>query len=265
MKKNFVFIKLSLMLVFCLSATAFGQETTGNIEGTVKDAAGSVVPNVTISISSTQNTASGTTTTGVTTGFRRTITTNEDGFFRVLQVPPGAYDVVTTATGGFGEARYENVTVSIGQNTQVDITVNPGSGVNTVDVLASDTQPVDTTNNAIQTTINAQKIELIPKTTGFTGLLKTVPGTRPESRSGGFSVDGASGGENVFVIDGQEVTNYRTGTLNEIYNIPTQLVQEVQVKSSGFEAAFGGATGGVVSVVTRGGNNDFHGEFGIQF
>lgn len=265
MKKNFVFIKLSLMLIFCLSATAFGQETTGNIEGTVKDPAGSVVPNVTISISSTQNTASGTTTTGVTTGFRRTITTNEDGFFRVLQVPPGAYDVVTTVTGGFGEARYENVTVSIGQNTQVDITVNPGSGVNTVDVLASDTQPVDTTNNAIQTTINAQKIELIPKTTGFTGLLKTVPGTRPESRSGGFSVDGASGGENVFVIDGQEVTNYRTGTLNETYNIPTQLVQEVQVKSSGFEAAFGGATGGVVSVVTRGGNNDFRGEFGTQF
>jgi hypothetical protein len=265
MKKNFVFIKLSLMLVFCLSATAFGQETTGNIEGTVKDAAGSVVPNVTISISSTQNTASGTTTTGVTTGFRRTITTDENGFFRVLQVPPGAYDVVTTATGGFGEARYENVTVSIGQNTQVDITVNPGSGVNTVDVLASDTQPVDTTNNAIQTTINAQKIELIPKSTGFTSLLRTVPGTRPESRSGGFSVDGASGGENVFVIDGQEVTNYRTGTLNETYNIPTQLVQEVQVKSSGFEAAFGGATGGVVSVVTRGGNNDFRGEFGVQF
>ena len=265
MKKNFVFMKLSLILIFCLSATAFGQETTGNIEGTVKDPAGSIVPNVTINISSTQNAASGTTTTGVTTGFKRTITTNEDGFFRVLQVPPGAYDVVTTATGGFGEARYENVTVSIGQNTQVDITVNPGSGVNTVDVLASDTQPVDTTNNAIQTTINAQKIELIPKTTGFTGLLKTVPGTRPESRSGGFSVDGASGGENVFVIDGQEVTNYRTGTLNETYNIPTQLVQEVQVKSSGFEAAYGGATGGVVSVVTRGGNNDFHGEFGLQF
>ncbi|MGH9875352.1 MAG: hypothetical protein ACRD9S_23095 [Pyrinomonadaceae bacterium] len=64
---------------------------------------------------------------------------------------------------------------------------------------------------------------------------------------------------------GQEVTNYRTGTLNETYNVPTQLVQEVQVKSSGFEATYGGATDGVVSVVTRGGGNDFHGEFGMQF
>jgi outer membrane receptor protein involved in Fe transport len=61
------------------------------------------------------------------------------------------------------------------------------------------------------------------------------------------------------------VTNYRTGTLNETFNIPTQLVQEVQVQSSGFTANYGGATGGVVSVVTRSGSNDFHGEFGMQF
>src|SRR6185295_16775533 len=203
-------------------------------------------------------------TTGVGTGFKRTSTTNDEGFFRVLQVPPGTYDVVTTPSSGFGEARYENVTVAIGQSTQLTIAISPGTTATVVDVVSSDVPPVDTTNNSIQTTISAQKIELIPKSTGFTGLLKTVPGTRPESRTGGFSVDGASGGENVFVIDCLEVTNYRTGSLNETYNIPTQLVQEVQVKSSGFEASYGGATGGVVSVVTRSGANDFHGEFGMQ-
>ncbi len=173
MKKNFIFIALLLSLAFCLSITTFGQETTGNIEGTVKDATGAVVPNVTITVTSSQGSASGTTTTGVTTGFNRTITTNDEGFFRVLQVPPGAYDVVTAASGGFGEARYENVTVAIGQNTQLDITVNPGSTVNTVDVAVSDAPPVDTTNNAIQTTINAQKIELVPKGTGFTSVLRS--------------------------------------------------------------------------------------------
>jgi hypothetical protein len=178
MKKNFRFAKLLFLLVFCLSvATVFGQETTGNIEGTVRDAAGAVVPNVTLTITNAGRTTTGTTTTGTSTGFRRTITTNEDGFFRVLQVPPGTYNVVTAATSGFGEARYENVTVAIGQNTQLEITVNPGGNVNTVDVAVSDAPPVDTTNNAIQTTINAQKIELLPKSTGFTGLLKSVPGT----------------------------------------------------------------------------------------
>ncbi len=251
--------------MFCLSLTVFGQETTGSIEGFVKDASGAVVPNVTISISTTKGSGAGTTTTGIGTGFRRNVTTNRDGFFRVLQVPPGIYDVVMAEGSGFGESRYENVAVAIGQSIQLEITANPGSSVSTVDVTVSDVPPIDITNSSIQTTISAQKIDLLPKTTGFTGLLKTVPGTRPESRTGGFSVDGSSGGENVFVIDGLEVTNYRTGTLNETFNIPTQLVQEVQVKSSGFEAAYGGATGGVVSVVTRGGSNEFHGEFGIQF
>jgi hypothetical protein len=265
MKKNLMLIKLLLSFVFCLSATAFGQETTGGIEGYVKDPAGAVVPSVTVTVMSARDNSSGTTTTGTATGFRRTISSNDDGFFRVLQVPPGNYDVVTSPSAGFAEARYENVTVAIGRNTQLEITANPGTSVTTVDVNSSDAPPVDTTSSAIQTTINAQKIELLPRGTGFAGLLRTVPGARPESRSGGFSVDGASGGENVFVIDGQEVTNFRTGTLNETYNIPTQLVQEIQVKSSGFEAQYGGATGGVVSVVTRGGNNDLHGEFGIQF
>jgi hypothetical protein len=265
MRKNFKFISLILSIVLCLALTAFGQETTGNIEGTIKDQTGAIVPNVTVNISSSRGNASGTTTTGVTAGFKRTITTNEEGFFRVLQVPPGAYDIVTTASSGFGEARYENVTVAIGQTTQVDVAVNPGSGVNTVDVLASDAQPVDTTNNSIQTSINAQRIELIPKGVDFTSVLKTVPGTRPETKAGGFSVDGASGSENVFVIDGQEVTNFRTGQLNGNNAIPTQFVQEVQVKSSGFGAEFGGATGGVISVVTKGGSNGLHAEFGTQF
>jgi hypothetical protein len=265
MGKRIFLLLIACFCLFVLTNSAFGQETTGGIEGTVKDAAGAVVPSVSLTITTANDAASGTTTTGVGAGFKRVITANEDGFFRALQVPPGTYNVVTTASSGFGEARYENVTVAIGQNTILNITVNPGTNVTTVDVTVADAPPVDTTNNAIQTTISAQKFELIPKSTGFTGLLKTVPGTRPESRSGGFSVDGSSGGENVFVIDGQEVTNYRTGTLNETYNLPTQIVQEVQVKSSGFEAAYGGATGGVVSVVTRGGGNQFHGEFGSQF
>ncbi|MGB7207992.1 MAG: carboxypeptidase regulatory-like domain-containing protein [Pyrinomonadaceae bacterium] len=263
MLRRIASIKFGVLFVMLFSTAAFGQETAGSIEGAVKDSAGAIVPNVTVTISSREGSTG--TTTGSGYGFRRTVTTDSEGVFRVLQVPPGVYDVVTAPTGGFGEARYEKVSVAIGSNTQLTITVNPGGTVNTVDVTVSDAPPVDTSSNAIQSTISAQKIELLPKGTGFTSLLKTIPGTRPESRTGGFSVDGASGSENVFVIDGQEVTNYRTGSLNETFNLPTQLVQEVQVKSSGFNAEYGGATGGVVSVATRGGNNDFHGEFGMQF
>ncbi|CAN5511413.1 TonB-dependent receptor [soil metagenome] len=260
---NKTFSILCFAFVFmCIATTMFAQETTGGIEGTIVDAAGAVVPNITVTITKSKSSA---TTTSAGSGFRRSTTSDSEGFFRAVQVPPGSYDVVTTASSGFGSATYENVFVKIGQNVQLTIKVTPGSNVTTVDVSGSDAPPIDTGNNAIQTSITSQRIELLPKGTGFTSLLKTVPGTRPESRSGGFSVDGASGAENVFVIDGQEVTNYRTGALNETYNIPTQLVQEVQVKTSGFDAAYGGATGGVVSVVTKGGSNDLHGEFGVQY
>jgi hypothetical protein len=265
MRKFLKLTALVSLLVLCTSSLASAQETAGSIEGYVKDPAGAVVPNISVTVTTAETVASGTTTTGTGAGFRRTVTTNSDGFFRLLQVPPGTYVITTAPASGFGETRYENVTVAIGKATQLDIAITPGTNVNTVDVASSEAAPVDTTNSAVQTSINAQKIELLPKSTGFTSLLRSVPGTRPESRTGGFSVDGASGGENVFVIDGQEVTNYRTGTLNETYNIPTQLVQEVQVQSSGFNAEYGGATGGVISVVTKGGTNDFHGEFGLQF
>ncbi len=251
-------LALGLVMTACFAVLSLAQETTGGIEGTVQDANGAVVPNISITITTSGGAVAG------SAGFRRTLTSDSSGFFRATQVPPGTYDVVTAAASGFGEAKYSNIVVVIGRSTPVTIEVKPGGNTVTVDVSSSDTPPIDTTNNAIQTSVTAAKMELLPKGTGFTSVLRSVPGTRPESRTAGFSVDGASGGENVFVIDGQEVTNYRTGTLNETYNIPTQLVREVQVKSSGFDAEFGGATGGVVSVVTKGGTNGFHGEVGFQ-
>jgi hypothetical protein len=263
MKKSLAFLTSILLVVLCLSASVFAQETSGNIEGTVKDPTGAVVPNATVLVSASDRTDS--TNASSTTGFRRTTQTNNDGFFRVLQVPPGLYTVRVEPISGFGAAIVQNVQVVLETTTPVNVSLTPvGGGENIVDIQASD-QPVDPTDTKVATSITAQRIELLPKGVDFTSVLKTVPGTRGEANAGGFSVDGASGSENVFIIDGQEVTNFRTGTLNGNNAIPTQFVQEVQVKSSGFEAEFGGATGGVINVVTKGGGNDIRGEFGIQF
>ena len=94
---------------------------------------------------------------------------------------------------------------------------------------------------------------------------KIAPNVRPEPLSAGFQVDGASGAENVFNIDGQEVTNFRTGQLNASNNLAFPLVQEVQIKSTGYEAEYGGATGGIIQVITSGGNDEWHGNFGANF
>ena len=137
MKRSIAFLTSILLFVFCFSLNVLAQEQTGNIEGTVKDPNGAVVPSVTVTVRSATG-AGQVNPTATGTGFRREVVTDSEGFFRVLQVPPGVYTVTTAATSGFGSATYENVTVVLGKNTQLDITVQPGTGQNVVDVLVSD-------------------------------------------------------------------------------------------------------------------------------
>ncbi len=252
MSKQIKYFSFLFILILGLASLTFGQERTGNIEGTVKDANGALIPGAEIQV------------TGVTVGFTRTITANAEGYFQILQVPPGTYRLQIRATN-FKEQTLE-VPVTLSQTAIVDSRLDVGVGTAVVDVSGNDVAGIDTTSNAIQTSISARKAELIPKANiNFSGLLRSVPAVREEPLGAGFQIDGASGAENTFIVDGLEVTNFRTGQLRNIQNIPNSFVEEVQVKTSGFNAEFGGATGGVINVVTKGGDNTFRGEFGTQF
>src|SRR5829696_2724958 len=115
MKNNIKFISLFLSLVFCFALTAFGQETTGNIEITIRDSTGAVVPNASVTVDSSRTGRSN------TTGFRRTASTDSSGFLRILQVPPGTYRVVVAPTAGFAERTVDNVDVALGQTSPVNV------------------------------------------------------------------------------------------------------------------------------------------------
>src|SRR6185295_3290250 len=243
-------ICILLVICLCLSGIAYGQETTGVIEGTVVDAQGARVAGATVLVEGN--------------AFSRTVTTDGEGFYRVLQVPAGKYSITTSAPN-FTTEKSENVNVTLGRATTADITLNAGQVSANVVVTAADVAAIDTTSNKIQTNITTDIINAVPRGTKVDSVLKLSGATREEPLSRGFQVDGASGAENTFVIDGSEVTNFRTGQLRETNNLPFQFVQEVQVKTSGFDAEFGGATGGVINVVTKSGGNEFHGDFGMQF
>jgi hypothetical protein len=259
MKKHFSSVLIMLAIALSFTLSALGQETTGSLEITTRDPNGAVVPNVTITV------ATSTTAGPVSTaGFKRTVTTDSEGFVKIVQVPPGRYSITAAPVAGFAEKVLGNVQVELGKSTPVNLDLGITTGAD-VTVAAGDVLPVDTTDSKIQTNISAQLAELLPKGTNFASVLKVSPATRVEPRSGQFQIDGASGSENTFIIDGQEVTNVRTGVLNSNSNLPFQLVQEIQIKSSGFEAEYGGATGGVINVVTKGGSNQWHGEFGAAF
>ena len=242
---------LSLCIALLLFAASFvlAQETAGSIEGTVTDASGARVPGAVVKVEGN--------------AFNRTATTNSEGFYRVLQIPPGIYKVSVSAAS-FSPSVSEGLSVLLGKATPVDFTLKVGSVQEQVVVTSEDVARIDTTDNKVQSNITTRTIESLPKGTNFTSVLKLAPSTRPEGLAGGFQVDGASGSENSFIINGQEVNHFRMGTLPTNNNLPFIFVQEVQVKSSGFEAEFGGATGGVINVVTKSGGNEFHGRVGLE-
>ncbi|MGB5013455.1 MAG: carboxypeptidase regulatory-like domain-containing protein, partial [Pyrinomonadaceae bacterium] len=251
MNKNFKFITAALSLVFCFTAIAFGQKTTGNVEGTVTDPNGAVVAGATVTLRAS----------GSTSGFSATTTSRDDGFFQFSQIAPGSYTMTSTATN-FKRTTQE-IQVSVDKTTNVSPKLEVGAGEVTVEVTSDSAVSIDLGNTKVDTTITKRIIEDLPAGVTFASLLKIAPNVRPEL--GGFQIDGASGSENVFIIDGQEVTNFRTGSLDGNFNIPFEMVQEVQVKSTGYEAEYGGATGGIVNVVTSGGNDKWRGSFGSSF
>lgn len=254
MWKSFRYSILMLSLFCCFTAAVFGQRTTGEIEGTVTDANGGVVPNVSITV------------TGISVGFTRNVQSDSQGVFRVQQIPAGTYKITTAPISGFAATTIENVTVTIENSTAVTIKLGIASATESVQVTTDALGvSVDTTDSKIQTNITSKLIEQLPKGQNFTSLLRVSPATRSEPASGGFQVDGASGSENSFIVDGLPLENYLTGVLNPINNIPTSIVSEIQVKTGGFEAEHGGASGGVVVVATKSGSDTFHGEFSSQF
>jgi hypothetical protein len=129
--------------------------------------------------------------------------------------------------------------------------------------VTAETPLIDVRQSARQTNIRAEQIELLPKGRDFTTLVTQAPGANNESKLGGISIDGASAGENRYIIDGIETTDIQDGTSGT--NLIETFVEEVQVKSSGYTAEFGGALGGVINAVTKSGTNSIHGSAGFNF
>jgi hypothetical protein len=242
-------VLLLFVLLIGLAPVA-AQEVTGNIQGTVKDQSGGVIPGVEITAASAQ----------------RSVNTVSDsaGTYRFSNLAPDTYSVTAKMTG-FATVKREDVSLKLGQTLQVNFEMKPAGAAVTVEVTGTQEAIVDVTSSKTSANISESQIDLLPKGLNFSSVLEVAPGTRSEDKAGGFQIDGASGSENTFVVDGVEVTRLFGGTLGSTKNVPLEFVKEVQVKSAGYEAEYGGATGGVVNVVTKGGTNDFHGEVRLEY
>ena len=231
---------LCCALLFTLPIAA--QEQRGVLQGVVKDTTGAVIPGALVEAHGA-------------TGATLTATTDATGSFRFPSLQPGAYEVDATLTG-FKPGKITDVHVALGEVRTVDFTLPVATMAETV--LVSAVSPVvDLTQSQRATNIHAERIELLPHGRDFTTMVTQAPGANQEAKLGGLSIDGASAGENRYIVDGMETTNLQSGLSGK--GVIADFIEEVQVRSSGYTAEYGGAMGGVINAVTKSGTNNFHG------
>src|SRR5215471_11234796 len=250
------FMLLFALCLILVASAGFAQEQRGAIEGTVKDSTGGLMPGVTIEARSPS-------LVGVTT-----TTSGDDGSYRFPSLAPGVY-VVTAQLQGFATWKAEGVRLELGQVLKVEISLHVASLAENVEVTA-ETPIIDVKQNSAGAHIDSAVIDRIPKGRDFTSVLTVAPSIDNESaRNFGIQIDGASGADNRFFIDGVDHTDMQRGTSLSINStgkaIANDFLEQVEVKASGYNAEYRAAIGGVVSAVTRSGSNQWHGSVGGYF
>jgi hypothetical protein len=238
-----------LLGLWLVAAPAAAQEQRASIEGTVKDNTGAVLPGVTVDA---KNLSQGGVASAVS---------DAGGFFRFPSLAPGAYEV-TAKLSGFTPKTFSRVELTLGQTKSLDIALGVSGLSETVQVTSE--QPlIDVKSSQRAYSITSDQFVKLPKGRDFSSVVTQAPGANFEAKSAGITIDGATAGENRFIVDGVETTNPQSGMQGKRMSL--DFVQEVQVKSSGYAAEYGGSTGGVINVITRSGSNDFHGDALLYF
>ena len=251
LNKGFVLV-LCFVVALTFVATSFAQETTAGLQGVLKDPQGAVVSKATVEVTSPALIGS------------KKIETDSSGYYRFANLPPGTYTITATAQG-FRTLKQSGISLIAGALPTIDLKLEIGGIEQTVEV-SSAAPLVDVTQSKVQTSVNEEVLASIPKGRSFQSVIPFAPGARQEplqssrtdqGRLNGFQIDGASDAENVYMSEGLNITNIYGGGVGA--NVPMEFIQEVQVKSSSFEAEFGGANGGVINAIQKRGGPQWHG------
>jgi hypothetical protein len=240
-----------LFLVSLVLALTFpgrvGAQTTGRIAGRIVDQNDTPLPGVTVEVSSPR-----------LQGTRTTVTGN-DGGYRFVSLPPGVYKVTASLTG-LGTAT-ESTTVALDSTATVNLKLQL-SAKETV-VVSGEAPMIDTTSTTGGTNYTSSVIAKLPVNRNYADIIKSNPGVNTDQgdtqgRALALTVYGATSVENQFIIDGVNTTNVIRGFQGKAIN--GEFIQEVEIKTGGYNAEYGRALGGVVNVITKSGGNDFHGD-----
>jgi outer membrane receptor protein involved in Fe transport len=239
--------RILIALLICAPVFAQTGVADGSIRGSITDPSGSAVTGAAVKAKN------------VETGFERSVTSTDSGGFEVPLLQPGRYEVTVTAQG-FAAFTQTGVMVQLAKASTLDIRLSVASAQQTVTVEA-DATILNTTTSDVSGNMNSKSMENMPLTTRNTfNLALFAPGFNGRRDDEFGNPTFAFGGmqRRAFLIDG--IDNTQRGGPGRLGIFAPETVEEVRVIASSMDAEYGRTVGGMISMITRGGTNDFHGE-----
>jgi len=235
-------------------ASAFAQATAGSVRGTITDQSGAVIPGASISA---KNEA-----TGVTSPVYKS---TSDGIYFLPNLPQGHY-TVSVQGSGFKTAQFTEVDVKLGQDTVIDVSLQPGGAAETVTVTAQNETLIEKDTSQISTNFESRQIAELPSNVAGAGLdtiALLVPGVsmgfgNVNSNGTSLSVNGNRARSNNFSIDGQDNNDNSIGGPSFFVDNADNIAA-YQVVTNNFSAEYGRNQGAIINIVTKSGTNQYHG------
>ncbi|MGH9702300.1 MAG: carboxypeptidase regulatory-like domain-containing protein, partial [Candidatus Acidiferrales bacterium] len=241
-------IVVAVCLFVPLGLTA--QVSTGKITGLVTDSSDALVPNAQVVI------------TNVATNVARTLVTDSAGIYSAPNLQLGEYTVQVTRTG-FQPQTKTGLVLSIGQTITLNFTLVLGAQKESITVVGTAAQMVDTTTSVLSTVITSTAVENLPlNSRNFLDLVPLVPGSQPGAQGrnltqNSFSINGGRVTANGFQVDGADIDTPSNDPVRVSPNL--EAIGEFEVLTNNFSAEYGRSMGGIVNVKLRTGTNNFHG------
>src|SRR5436190_2568326 len=244
-------VLIVLLLLFVpIGLFAQARLTAADIEGTVTDESGAVLPGVTI------------TATNTATNQARSVVTGRDGRYYIGARQAGTY-TITAELAGFVPQQHKDFRLVIGQLADVHFTMKPGTSE--AIVVSARAPVVDTSQTSVSTVIGQEQIDSLP-TNGrnFLSFSVITPGVTTDrtpqqgaSATSGLSFGGQRARSNNIMVDGVDNNDPIVGAVRATFS--QEAIQEFQVLTNSYSAEFGKASGGVVNIITRSGTNETRG------
>src|SRR5580658_10058659 len=246
-KLTFLIVLAALLLPGMLGAQS---TTNGAISGTVTDATGAILPDITVNLKSIEK------------GFANSTKTNAQGFYQFPLLEPGTY-AITIAAPNFKKSTM-TTTVSVGAVSTVNAKLEVGAAGTTVEVT-SEAAMLQTESSEISTTFNSREISEVPNPgNDLTFVAQTAAGSVMNTGmgAGNFASFGVSASSNLFTLNGMYDNDpflnlNNSGATNLL--LGNNEVQEATVVTNGYSGQYGGFAGANVNYITKSGSNNWHG------